>query len=498
MRQPFSGHSCWTAGMVENELEKTGLLSKLSYIEETMKKELNWLHISDIHFHPRAEWRDSPVRQSLKEYLDRVLHESPSLLPDFIFCTGDIAFGELESSPLADQYEQAAQFFEEIIAICSQGRHSISRERLFVVPGNHDVDRTKINKYAQQALVEKSTSAREHSSFINQSFNDLDLEAKDAFRRLNEYGTFVKNFLPHQVDESGHLCYASVIDIDGLTVGIAGFNSAWSCAGPEDDRTIWLPAEWQFNSLGEKISNCDVRIGLIHHPIDWLNAYDRSIAERRIPRIFHFWLHGHNHDPWVTPIQSHIVIGTGAIGAEVNNEFGINMVHIDLSESSGVVDLHEYSTRDGCWKVATIAGPAPDGHWRFNLPDAMRVTPDLAVEGHGITVDEEKPQDEEVSKIDHQNGTICTLPEIKGRVRLIHITTVRGNLKGFHDMNEALQEGLSELPAGGNMWLFRQAFQRAEKRGDRLVVNAIAEGALLSTVKLSQTGTLQIAEYQTS
>ena len=32
-------------------------------------------------------------------------------------------------------------------------------------------------------------------------------------------------------------------------VGIAGFNSAWSCAGLEDDRTLWLAAEWQFNSI---------------------------------------------------------------------------------------------------------------------------------------------------------------------------------------------------------------------------------------------------------
>jgi 3',5'-cyclic AMP phosphodiesterase CpdA len=72
-----------------------------------VNRKLTWLHISDIHFHPDTEWRDNAARDASLEYLRRVYDADDSLRPDLIFCTGDIAFGETGSAPLAEQYEQA-------------------------------------------------------------------------------------------------------------------------------------------------------------------------------------------------------------------------------------------------------------------------------------------------------------------------------------------------------------------------------------------------------
>ena len=82
-----------------------------------MTGEINWLHISDIHFQPKKGWRDSVGRQNLLRYL-AAQYEDGLQRPDFIFCTGDIAFGELESSSLSDQYKEAAEFFDELREIC--------------------------------------------------------------------------------------------------------------------------------------------------------------------------------------------------------------------------------------------------------------------------------------------------------------------------------------------------------------------------------------------
>jgi predicted MPP superfamily phosphohydrolase len=333
-----------------------------------MKNNLTWLHLSDIHFHPKTKWRDSVAREGLIDYLGKMFTDDNTTRPDLIFCTGDIAFGETHCSPLAEQYKEAQDFFNELLKVCGQDDKPLPIERLFVVPGNHDINRNNINSDAQETLTRWATDeAAKRIGTINQRFENRSTEFKDAIKRLKDYGQFINNYLPHQTDADERHCYAQIVDINGLNVGIAGFNSAWTCAGPEDDRTVWLAAEWQFNAAHEAIKSTDIRIGLIHHPVDWLNLADRDIATRRISTDFHFWLHGHVHNQWLEPGQNHITIAAGAVGAGHSEEFGINLVCIDLDTRKGVADLHEHKQGGKSWKVATIEEHAPRGQWKFDI-----------------------------------------------------------------------------------------------------------------------------------
>lgn len=80
-----------------------------------MRTTLKWLHISDIHFNSKTEWRDRASSDSLIEYLTALFKKDESLRPDMVFCTGDIAFGETGSSPLSDQYKQATVFLTSFV-----------------------------------------------------------------------------------------------------------------------------------------------------------------------------------------------------------------------------------------------------------------------------------------------------------------------------------------------------------------------------------------------
>jgi hypothetical protein len=51
--------------------------------------------------------------------------------PDLIFATGDVAY-----SGKADEYKLAIRFFDDLLAAAG-----LEKQRLFVIPGNHDVDR---------------------------------------------------------------------------------------------------------------------------------------------------------------------------------------------------------------------------------------------------------------------------------------------------------------------------------------------------------------------
>lgn len=341
-------------------------------LEAIMREKLTWLHISDIHFQSKTEWRDSATRSALLTHLKSIVDEDPSLRPDLIFCTGDIAFGETSLSTISGQYLQARTFFDELLATCGKNNMPLPKERLFVVPGNHDINRKSINADAQGMLTRFANNASDHVEAINQRVDDRSVEFKDAIKRLDEYAKFVEEYLPHQHDVSGRHHYAIKVDVDGLKVGIAGFNSAWSCSGPEDDRNIWLAATWQFNTAYRELKDADIRIGLMHHPVDWLNSADHEIAINRISSDFDFWLHGHIHNSWVTPIQSHIVVAAGAVGAENSNEFGINLACLNLSTTKGVVYLHNKKSGSNGWTIAPAHPHAPTGQWAFDLPTNLR------------------------------------------------------------------------------------------------------------------------------
>lgn len=340
-----------------------------------MHDNLTWLHISDIHFSPKTEWRDSTSRSSLLDHLKRIFAHNSSLRPDFIFCTGDIAFGEVNSMSLEAQYKQASTFFDDLLLASGQRGVPLPRERLFVVPGNHDVARSSINSDAQGMLERWAKDSNQHVEMINQRFNDRTKEFRETINRLDEYGKFVNTYLPHQQDSSGRHHYVCVTDVRGLKVGIAGFNSSWTCAGPEDDRTIWMAANWQFDKAYNALKEADVRIGLIHHPVDWLNLADRDVATRRLASDYDFWLHGHSHNAWVTPIQSHIIIAAGAVSARDSDEFGINLTCIDLASGKGVAHLHSKRSGSSGWTIAPIERHAPIGLWPFDLPANLKRKP---------------------------------------------------------------------------------------------------------------------------
>lgn len=331
---------------------------------------LCWLHLSDIHFRPSHEWRDATARAALLEHLDRQIKQH-GLKIDLIFCTGDIAFGALRDQPLDAQYALAQDFFENILRICGGASGPLLKDRLFVVPGNHDVDRGLIDRAAQRSWTEwgQDSQARQEQRAIENEFARPSGAAQMALERLNAYAAFTRAFLPH-LDAQPQLHYAHTITIDGVKVGIGGFNSAWTCAGDEDDRRLWLGAQFQFNAMRAALDDANLRIGLIHHPHDWFNVAERSLIEERQQRDFDFWLHGHTHDLKVHDHARGVRIGAGAIAADASDEFGYNIVQFDTATAKGCAYLYHYDTDAGAWKNLTLANIAEHGIQSFRLPSA--------------------------------------------------------------------------------------------------------------------------------
>lgn len=93
---------------------------------------LRWLHISDFHTGKDPFGQQQLFKYLLKEIQTRVTQQ---LRPDFIFITGDIA-----NKGKVREYET---FLEQFLLPLLDLLGNDYLSRVFIIPGNHDVDREK-------------------------------------------------------------------------------------------------------------------------------------------------------------------------------------------------------------------------------------------------------------------------------------------------------------------------------------------------------------------
>ena len=145
------------------------------------------LHVSDIHF--RAPDCENPDLDPDRPYRTRMLQDArariQSLGPvEAILVGGDIAFS---GDPA--EYKAALAWIKELAETCK-----CSLARVFVVPGNHDVDRRVIRRSpstrnAQRAVKQASARQRERelrTQFTNRDTGRALLAPLEAYKRLCE------------------------------------------------------------------------------------------------------------------------------------------------------------------------------------------------------------------------------------------------------------------------------------------------------------------------
>jgi len=98
-----------------------------------------WVHLSDFHFKTGHDYGRDEVQHALLEDIamfagkrDPARGAEPLHL-DFIVVTGDIA-----GSGTADEYVVGERFLRELAGVAG-----VPADRIFPVPGNHDVDWTR-------------------------------------------------------------------------------------------------------------------------------------------------------------------------------------------------------------------------------------------------------------------------------------------------------------------------------------------------------------------
>ena len=316
---------------------------------------LTWLHISDLHFRASQAYNANVVLKALLADIQGRI-QNDGLRPDFIAVTGDIAF----SSQL-QEYRFAAEFFDRLLSVTG-----VPKEQLFLVPGNHDVDRKLIT-----ARARATGAALTDRDKVN-TFLATDQQRELIMKRFKAYARFVKDYLGQRFDDN-HYFYVRRWNMDGRQVAVLGLNSAWLCASDKDKADGLLIGERQARTALEQTESASLRIALLHHPFDWLREFDQNDSATILVDQCHFILHGHLHLTAATqltsPDGSAMVLACGACYETRQWPNMCNWVRLDMGAGAGTVYLRRYSdARGGFWAQDTLTYKnATDGEYRFTL-----------------------------------------------------------------------------------------------------------------------------------
>ena len=306
-----------------------------------MARTVTWLHLSDLHScKTKTGWDADRILTALRRDL-QLMQEKHDLRPDLIFFTGDAAYGQKTDEGLfiQEQFDEATLFLSEICSTCS-----VPPQNLFLVPGNHDVNRETCSISADSLL-----KADNKPKQVNQLINDCGTRLARANVKARRSSKFLHG-MGHGglLENPERLVYATKRDVNGITVGIAGLNSAWSCFGNQPKGALWLGGEWQIQELMKKLRDAELRIGLIHHPPSWFVEEELTLW-KQFPANFHFLLHGHEHDGWVSSVDRMCRIAAGACYGESPAKSGYNFVRLDLDKPCAEIWGRRYGDKVDKW-----------------------------------------------------------------------------------------------------------------------------------------------------
>jgi len=329
---------------------------------------LQWIHLSDLHVNIEDQFDRGVVLSSLWKDIENLVAEGHQ--PDFIAFTGDVAYhGRPDEYVLAER-----DFFYPLLKVANLGK-----DRLFLVPGNHDVDRNTV-----QLLNNPMPSAQDKDAIYQlvQNANQRDL----LLSPLKNYASFVRSYGVTFPDMNPLFGYRTDIAIRGFPVTIVGLNSTWlsgfnlDAHGKVDDSRRLAVTEFQLRNCTLGASR--LMVVLMHHPPDWLMEPDQLLVEQLLANRHAILLRGHLHRPDVLSTTnldgSYVSIPAGAVFDRRKSPNAYNFVRVDLNSRVGTIYFRRYSDRRIEWqKDIESTGDKLDGRLSFRIPSDSQNGPIL-------------------------------------------------------------------------------------------------------------------------
>ena len=315
--------------------------------------ELKILHLSDLHF-------DSSKLEDTEIILNALWDDLKNFEGiDFILFSGDL----VKAGDKKDEFEKTYQdFIKPLLA-----RTDLDEDSFFIAPGNHDIQMSAIDEILEEGLKVKLKDRESLNSFFDKE-KKIDYE---HIERLQHFNEFKKGLETGNTITSNKLFSTHVIRRNNVKIGIACLNSCWRATGIGDghDKGRLLMGERQIDTAFNDIKDCEIKVALYHHSLDWLKEYDQSDAEMRLSNEFDFLFCGHLHNPNLKLVQNFekkaTLIQGGCLYHGRSFYNGYSVLHFDAHGGKGIIYLRSYF--DDRRKFDRAINKCKDGVMPINL-----------------------------------------------------------------------------------------------------------------------------------
>lgn len=316
---------------------------------------LKILHLSDFHFKTGNVSQDI-VLSSLSKKIEKIC--KTEIKPNILIITGDIAY-----SGKKQEYIQAKEFINKIAVFCE-----IEVDNIFIIPGNHDVDRSKIGA-GQLDWWYKFKGEKELTDVLSseQSFPIIKTKTEDYFE-------FLKNFMSGktEIGRFGEFVTTIPFSHNGTTIKIIGLNSSIFCGYDGDDQKKLAVGIQQVTNCTDQVDyNSEIIITCIHHPFDCFHSCD-SPSLSVIQRSSDIILSGHVHEANNSFRRGGnsgdtIFISAGSAFETRTTQNGFNIIEIDPDTLNGNVTFYKYISSEHLWIKNKDINHENDGLFEFEI-----------------------------------------------------------------------------------------------------------------------------------
>jgi predicted phosphodiesterase len=218
-------------------------------------------------------------------------------------------------------------------------------ERIFVVPGNHDIDRSRIDGSRQIRNIHKAIK----DAAPAYRYRELQAQLTDAatgralFEPLAAYNEFAAHFNCQVFHE--RLAWKQDLDLaPGMTLRIHGFTStllsgAVTQDGQDDKQLSLYLSPWQTGLLDPDPNVVNLVMG--HHPPDWLMDQDEVEDAVHGRAAIHLW--GHKHRQRINKDDQYIRLAAGAVNPDAGEPGwhpAYNLIELSVQGSGPARALH--------------------------------------------------------------------------------------------------------------------------------------------------------------
>jgi len=295
------------------------------------------IHFSDLHFGKHNE-RIERMLPVLIEELKKINDEGKI---DLILFSGDLVWTGDD-----DQNFKNAKinFIDPILTSLN-----ITQDNLILTQGNHDNTKDSKEFSLVKEHIDRFEKNEEVDSFVNKEDDEFNL----SYVKSENYYNFIKAF--YTKDDINKLYQVFKRKIDGKEIGIVSYNSSWRAFIGEHSKQLLIP-KTIVNKATEKIKDCDIKIAIMHHPVEDLKNFNQFEVEDLIHEKFHVLTSGHFHKqkPSILFSTNTGILKLSSMALMSNkdgSENGISLIDFDLLTFDVKIAKYRYINTDNIFSI---------------------------------------------------------------------------------------------------------------------------------------------------